>query len=253
MTMNLPDSISRSFIITAADCNAQLELSIPPLVKHIIDVATAHADILDVGHARLSRRGISWVLMRLSMQLRRMPCAGETFTLTTWVESFNRRFSERDFEITVAGGEAIGHVKTIWSTINSATRQAASLDGLEALAEVIVHHEDVLWSKGPRVRPADFAEGLEGEAYRVAVSDIDSNRHLTSQRYFELMLNMWPLDFYDKHVITRFEIAFSNEARYGQTVMPVRLDLPGGRDAAVALRRGDDILSLATLSFIPRS
>ncbi len=266
---------TRSFLLTAADCNAQMELPLPALAQSIVEVATDHANLLGVGHTRLLRDGNAWVLLRLTLEMERMPREGEEYVVTTWVEDFNRRFSERCFEITVRpaplnspprggatksaeasvgesgtkeapplgggmGGACIGHVRTIWTVIDSATRQSASLDGLENLLEVVNPHK-LAWQRAPRVRPADFADA-EPWHYTVRVSDIDSNRHLTAMRYLQLMLDSWSLDFYDTHRITRFEIAYSTEARYGDTLAIVakELDADGsgaaGREGAAPLQ-----------------
>lgn len=248
-------SIVRTTFLSAAECNAQLEIPIPYLVQLLIEAATEHANALSVGFARLSQDNISWVLMRLTLSLERLPRVHETIEIDTWVESFNRRFSQRNFEIRVittdGRRQVLGHAFTVWTTIHSQSRQAATLDGLEEL-DAVITHRDVEQPRAPRVRPSDFAAKPEPDAtYRVAVSDIDTNRHLTSARYLQLMLDLWDLDFYDHNTITLFEIAFSSEARYADRLTLRRLDL-SPTTATCQLSRGSDSLSIATLSWRPR-
>lgn len=99
---------TRRYRLTAAQCNAQRELAPAMLVQHIIEVATEHADALGVGFKNLAANGTLWVLSRCAFEVRRFPRLLEEYSLTTWVEGYNRHFSERNFEIRGEGGEVIG-------------------------------------------------------------------------------------------------------------------------------------------------
>ena len=59
--------------LTAAGCNAQMELPLQSLVREIIDAATEHANSLGFGYARLIEDGNAWVLSRLSIEMSRFP------------------------------------------------------------------------------------------------------------------------------------------------------------------------------------
>lgn len=247
--------LTRQYKLTAADCNAQMELPLSALVQNIIEVATDHANLLGVGYDRLVEDGNAWVLIKLSLEMERMPRVGDDYVITTWVEDFNRHFSRRDFEISVAAGdgnEVIGHVVSMWTVINSATRKAVSLDGVGNLDKVKNPHGYVA-AKAPRVKPRDIMEAsTKRYDYRVAVSDTDSNRHLTSMRYIQLMVNLWKLHHYDNNLISNFEIAFNNEARYDDTVTLSRLDLDNDGNAACLMSRGEAPLAMSTISFKKR-
>lgn len=251
----MQNQLIRRYNLTAADCNAQMELPLSALVQNIIEVATDHANVLGVGYDRLVKDGNAWVLIRLSLEMERMPRVGADYVISTWVEDFNRHFSRRDFEISVVsadGDEVIGHVVSMWTVINSSTRKAESLDGLGNLDKVKNPHGYVP-AKAPRVKPRDFMTGeITSYDYRVAVSDTDSNRHLTSMRYIQLMVNLWKLGHYDNNLIKRFEIAFNNEARYDDTVTLSRLDLDSDGNAACLISRGEEPLAMSTISFKKR-
>ena len=52
---------------------------------------------------------------------------------------------------------------------------------------------------------------LKEYRYTFRYSDIDFNRHVNTLRYICVILNMFPLEFYDSHFIGRFEITFMKE------------------------------------------
>ncbi len=201
--------------LTAAGCNAQMELPLQSLVRDIIDAATGHANQLGFGYARLIEDGNAWVLSRLSLQMTRFPQVGECYSLTTWIESFNRHFSERNFEIKTGGGEILGYARTVWVAINIATRRPADLTALTGLRDSVSDRPCPIPAQGKTRVPETFDSQV---SYIVVVSDIDSNRHLTTARYVELVVNTLPLGVYDRCSVSAFEISFMRECKFGETL-----------------------------------
>lgn len=70
------------FQCTAAECDAQRELSLLSLASHIIETATAHADSLGIGNGAMP--GSGWVLARLTIEMQRYPKALEDYSIITW-------------------------------------------------------------------------------------------------------------------------------------------------------------------------
>lgn len=59
-------------------------------------------------------------------------------------------------------------------------------------------------------------------AHRFGYCDIDFNRHVNSCRYIEALLNDRSVEFYDNHMIKRFEIAYMDEIHYDDAVELLR-------------------------------
>lgn len=202
-------------LLTAAGCNAQMQLPLQSLVRDIIDAATAHANALGIGYDHLIQDGNAWVLSRLSLQMLRFPRVGETYALTTWIETYNRHFSERNFQITASTGETLGYARTVWVAINIASRRPAPLADIAGLSTAVSDRPCPVPRQGKLRLPDQFPTST---AYTVSVSDIDSNRHLTTARYVELIVNTLTLDTYDRYNISEFEISFIHECRFGETL-----------------------------------
>jgi acyl-ACP thioesterase len=204
---------THSYYLTAARCNAQSELSVAKLAQQVIETATTHANNLGVGYERLIRDGYAWVLSRLTFEMARYPHMHEHYTLTTWIEGFNRHFSERNFVVTSESGETLGHVRSVWVAIDIASRRPANLDGITNLADSISSRKCPI---APQSKLHPVSSPSTTCRYIFDASDIDFNRHVNTVRYIELMTNSMPLQTYDSHYISRFEIAFSHEAHYGE-------------------------------------
>lgn len=197
--------------ICAAQCNAQRELPPAQLVQQIIEAATEHADILGCGFRDLQTTHMAWVLSRLAFEVSRLPRVLEELRITTWIENFNRHFSQRNFEI-VSGGEPIGYARTIWIAIDIDTRRPASIERFTDLAATAC--DDRPCPIAPPAKLRAVAEPGSAREYIFRVSDIDFNRHVNSARYVELMLNSLALETFDTHTVKRFDIDFKHEAHF---------------------------------------
>lgn len=206
---------AHTFHLTAAQCNAQRELSPAMLTQLIIECATEHADILGCGFQRLQADGMAWVLSRLAFEMKRYPGIFEKFTISTWIENFNRHFSQRNFDIVATDtGETLGYARSIWVAIDLKTRRPANLENISAIAETVTDRPCPI---APPAKLRQLENPAHRREYRFRISDIDFNRHVNSARYVELMLNSLTLDDFDRNILGRFDIDYKLEAHFGDT------------------------------------
>lgn len=235
-----------TYHLTAGECDATGSLPLPLLAERLIEVATEHANALGIGYARLMASGISWVLSRMSIEMSRYPGINDTYSITTWIESFNRRFSERNMSIHDERGRLIGYARTVWVAIDFRRRTMADLPQEMSLP---VASLPCPISKMPRLAPPP--QGCAEFDYTFRYCDIDFNRHVNTVRYIELILNRWPLAQYDAHRIGRFDIMFSRECRFMETVkVRTRQDSPVSE---CELLRGEDRVVGARIAWTPRT
>lgn len=183
-------------------------------MTRIIEIATMHANSWGVGYARLIADNQGWVLSRVTIEMERYPQVNEEYTITTWIEDYNRHFSQRNMEFRDKDGAVIGYARTIWMVINFSTRESVDISKLSYISENISPHPCPIAPQG-RLRPI-----VEGKVtpYTFGYVDCDINRHVNTVRFLDLLLNVFTLERYDTHMISRLEIAFVKEARYGEAV-----------------------------------
>ncbi len=213
----MPDKIfSKNFYLTASEVNAQREMPLSRLVVEIIETATAHANHLGIGFDTMISHGISWVLSRLTIDIDEMPGVNRHYRMTTWVQTVTRLFSERNFRLEdCETGRTILRAHSTWMAINMETRRPGDLTPIFAgLGEGIIVAESFGGAEGAKLLP--LTEAQKEYDYTFTVSDIDVNRHVTTRRYIDLVTDLESLEWYDTHLLTRFEIAFKHEARYGE-------------------------------------
>ncbi|MBR5086750.1 MAG: acyl-[Muribaculaceae bacterium] len=220
----------QSFYLSAGECNPQAEMPLTLLMSRIIEVATNHANTWGVGYARLIEDGQGWVLSRVTIEMKRYPRVDEWYSLTTWIEDYNRHFSQRNMDIHDQKGDAIGYVRTVWVVINLSTRESVDISKLSYIAANVTEHPCPI---EPQSRLKPF-EPTRTETHRFRYSDIDFNGHVNTVRYIEHLVNQFPMQHHADNMVKRLELAFVKEAYYDSNAeiaiddndpMNVRLDI----------------------------
>ena len=225
----------QDFFLSAGETNAEQELSLPLLTSKIIDIATAHANSLGIGNPSMQSLGCGWVLSRIAIEMFRYPSVNQFYSLTTWVESWNRHFSVRNFMISDQNGEPIGYASSVWMVLNMNTRENYGLSHLSIPADIISdhpcpiakfgRHPNILVDSEVDVLPRGVVKAtIPPVEYTFNYCDIDFYRHVNTVRYVSLLLNTFTLEEMDQTQIERLEMAFMHESHYGERVTLLRAD-----------------------------
>lgn len=206
--------LKRELMIKPSECNARRELPLTMLVAQMIDLATDHANELGIGFLFMEPRNLGWVLSRLSVEMKRWPRNGELYVLSTWIESYNPHYSERCFSVTTPTGEVLGYGRTIWMIIDLTTHKSVGTAGTVVGMDMLPGIDCPI----PRMaRHKAFIPDRE-TAYTFQYTDIDFYRHVNTVKYVALLLNQYSMEEFDSSLLSRFDIAFAHEAKYGETV-----------------------------------
>lgn len=208
-------TFSEEYLLTPSESNAQQQLPVSLLISQIIELATAHANHLGIGFLKLDSMRVGWVLSRLTVEMRRWPAVGEKYKITTWVETWNRHYSERCFSITDSSGATVGFARTVWVIIDLDTHRSVGTANI-SFSEQLISDIPCPIQRQTKHRPFDFQKCVE---YTFQYTDLDFYRHVNTVKYVLLLLNQFPLECYDTSTLSRFEIAFMNEAHFGEKAM----------------------------------
>lgn len=203
------------YFLTAGETNAEGRMPLTLLMERVIEIATEHANVLGIGYARLIEEDMGWVLSKVSIEMERYPAINENYTLTTWIEGYNRLFSERNIKVSDGSGRAIGYVRTVWVAMSFSRRCLADLSVFGPLSFPAGTMECPI-ANTPRI--GSPGADCESEYYTFRYCDVDFNRHVNTVRYIEMILNHWPLEWYDTHRVERFDIIFHRECLYDERV-----------------------------------
>lgn len=196
------------------DFTGRLTMSV--LGNHLLNCAGFHAADRGFGIASLNENHYTWVLSRLAIELKEMPCQYEPFSIRTWVENVYRLFTDRNFEIIDKDGKTIGYARSIWAMIDLGTRKPVDLLTLHggSIANYICEKECPIEKPG-RIKVSERDDVFQ---YQARYSDIDINGHVNSVKYIEHILDLFPMEIFREKRVKRFEMAYVAESYYGDTL-----------------------------------
>lgn len=215
-------------IIAASECGATYRYRVEPrdvdhtcrarivsMADYILDTAGEDAEQRGFGVRSLFENGSTWVLSRFAVELDRLPGQYETFDVRTWVSSFDRLLTTRNFELYDARGERMGAAVSNWVMLDLKSRRPMDLRGRPEYERAIIPEPSPV--EAPRRLAA--VEGSESRRHRVAYSDVDFNCHMNSMRYLSLMIDMLPLETLTSQAFRRFDMNFLHESRFGEDLV----------------------------------
>ena len=193
------------------------------LGNHLLNCAGFHATERGFGMAELNESNYTWVLSRLAIELEEMPAQYEEFSVDTWVENVYRLFTDRNFAIYGKDGRVYGYARSVWAMINMDTRKPADLLSLHGgrIVDYIETEKPCPIEKPGRIK---VGNGMPVRSIDIYYNDIDINGHVNSIRYMEHVLDLFPKDWYENHVIRRFEMAYVAESYFGDALSLFRED-----------------------------
>ena len=224
----MKSEFSQEFFVSANEANPEGELGTPILVTNLIEVATRAAMDLGIGNPTMAHLNAGWVLSRLTIEMSGYPKVNTYYTIITWVESWNRHFSVRDFEIIDSEGKTIGYARSIWMVLNTVTHENFGLSHLTLPEGAIPErpcpiprqekHIDIYSAESEEVPASALRANGEGRRYTFKYNDIDFYRHVNTVRYVSLLLNSYTLEEFDQNYLSRLELSFLHEGNFGETV-----------------------------------
>ncbi len=207
------DKIGKLSFTTAAylrDFKGDIPLT--TLGNYLLHAATQHAESRGFGYEDMVDKQTAWVLSKMAIELFEPLNQPEPLQILTWIESVQRFTTTRCFEITDSQGKQLGYARSIWAAINMETRRPVLLDD-EKLAPYL--HNRPCPIENPQKIMAAETDSTPHTQIHVLYSDLDINRHLNSIKYIEHTLDLFPLEVLENKHISRFEIAYHSEGRYG--------------------------------------
>jgi len=209
---NLPKIGKYHFVAEPFHCDFTKHLFIGHLGNNLLNAADFHSNDRGYGVNYLNSVNKTWVLSRLSVELDKIPAIYEDFVVETWIDSVMRYFTNRNFKITNKDGYVYGYGKSIWAMIDTTTRQP--VDILKTSNETISEYLEADYAnpikKSSRVKLDDDLK-LQ-QSILTTYSDIDINGHVNSIKYIEHILDLFPIEYYKKYRIKKFDIAYIIES-----------------------------------------
>jgi acyl-ACP thioesterase len=203
-------------IIPDRDCDFKSKLRISTLFGYLQDAASLHARNLGASVETLQEKfGVAWILMRLKVDILRMPTWLENITVETWPQKPAALY-ERDYLIKDETGEVLVRGSSVWVLMDLLTRSIRK-ETLFDYKGIPLLTERAFKDRLGKLRvDAALAPAIEK---KIDYSDLDRNRHVNNTRYMDYAMDSIGTDYLNTHEVKQIEVNYVNETRSGETII----------------------------------
>lgn len=155
-------------------------VTLSALANWLQEAAGQSASTLGFGEETLSAMGLTWILTRLVLRIRRLPASGEAIRVHTWPSTLDR-FGYRGYEVFDASDALIVSGGSAWSIMDLQARKLSPVP--PELAAVYPKNPRPCDAFTCRALPRLADDGDARAALRVRRNDLDINGHVNNAHY----------------------------------------------------------------------
>ena len=211
-----------SFTVRYGEAGGNGLASLSSVGNWLQEAASESAEQLGFGASALFPRGLTWILNRLALHIRRLPAAGESLTVHTW-PSILDRFGHRGYEIFDAAGSLIISGSSSWSVLELASRTLVPIPS--DLTAFYPENPRPLAPFSFKVMPR-LKSRESGTPIIVRKDDLDINGHVNNTRYLAWILEAFPEEHISSDFPRLIDITFRSECFPQEHVASTAEEIP---------------------------
>jgi acyl-ACP thioesterase len=207
------------FRITSADTDMYARVRAGAVVNLLIQSAINSAESLGFGFAGLREQKLYWVLSRMTVEIYHPLKWNQDTEVETWPKSIDGLLYTRDYIIRDKSQNIIARATSGWLAIDVETKRPKVIDGIHAEMFIYLKEKHAINAVPEKLPPSH-----EGNSFTIKSGyfDIDLNRHVTSTRYIDWMMDTFDVDFHHSHYPKRIAINFMKETMPGDSINIIR-------------------------------
>lgn len=212
-----------TYTVASYDIDAFRRMTVPALMRVLNEAAMQHVLKLKLSVFDLEPHQISWVLLRLEININRLPTLREELFIMTNPSGFERVFTYRDYRVMDAKGEVIVEAATTWVLFNTETRRPTRIPAW--IMERAPNSETLPALPRPASKLDDWIGSSFSYPLKVGWHDLDFNWHLNNTHYLRFMLDGIPADVLKKYRPSYIQLHYQTEAGLGDQLTVETADI----------------------------
>ncbi|MCD6347397.1 MAG: hypothetical protein J7L96_08265 [Bacteroidales bacterium] len=217
-------------------------LKISSLFALLQDAASRDAARKGFGYYSLIERNVFWVLVRVNIQVVRMPSWEEKVVFRTWPKDIAGILAFRDFEIASESGDALVSGTTSWTQVDLKTRRLVRIELPDNYYSLPDKHAII-----SRAKKISLPEKMMWhDDILVRTSHIDVNWHVNNTQYLEWVINELSIKWLKQKTMAEISVNFLAEGRLDDII---NVGLKHSRDLEwyACVRRKSDMRDLCVI------
>ena len=204
-----------SYNVTSADTDMHSRLRPGSLVNFLIQSAISSAESLGFGFNDLKNENLFWVLNRLSVEIYRPVKWNEVINVETWPKDLERIFYLRDFIVRDSKDNIVAKASSAWLAIDVTSKRPGNFSKEKIKAFTLLNDFHAL-----NYSPYKLG-GVKEHKSRIIIPgyfDIDLNKHVTSTRYIDWMIDNFTPECHQKNYPSHLSVNYIKETMYGEGI-----------------------------------
>ena len=218
LQMITPLAYACDYTVQTYDIESRRRMTVAALVKLMQEAAMQNVIEMKLSAWDLEPQHISWVLMRKSMKIQRLPLIGERVKVITYPAGFEKFFTYRDYKVLDENGRTIAYSSSTWLLMDTLSRRMARIP-----AFILEFAKDMpplsLCLPRPATKMPQFETPEMALPFRVNWHDLDFNGHLNNVFYIQWMLEALPDDVLNSATLKKFDIFYKQEAHWKEELI----------------------------------
>ncbi|MEI6173651.1 MAG: acyl-ACP thioesterase domain-containing protein [Bacteroidota bacterium] len=204
-----------TFDVTTADCDMNARLRPGGLINFLVLAAINSADSLGFGYAGLRGQQLFWVLSRMTIEIYKPLKWYDKAVVETWPKDVNGLLYLRDFVVKNQKEEIVAKCTSGWLAIDIQSKRPRKVE--EKFSYIFDRMKEL---HALEQLPEKIGAIAAGDAFELKTTwfDLDVNKHVTSSRYMDWMVDTLPVDFLISHYPSKLSINYLKETMCGEAI-----------------------------------
>ncbi len=211
--------LTSTYNITASETDVKARLRLGALINLLIHSAYDSADRLGFGYKGVREQQLYWVLSRMTVEIYKPMKWYQDTVVDTWPKDIDSLLYLRDYQVKDKEQNDVARCTSGWLAIDIETKRPKKVNAI--YADIFTQLKD---KHGLTDVPEKLPAVTEGEKYEITAQyfDLDLNKHVTTSRYIDWMLDTLPLDFHLNNYPKRLAINFLRETMIGDKIQLIK-------------------------------
>lgn len=208
----------------ATECGIGDRLYASVLIGDLQEAAEQSSYTLGYGTDFLKENNICWIILRMHIEIDRLPLWHETFKIRTWATGLEKIYYGREFEVYDSLGNRIGKATSTWILADWNTHRPVIANKRPALPPAFVQSTDLVFGKKcPKIDFPDKSDVAGSSDKPVIIkyadyTELDRNRHVNNSRYTAWAYDALFKSGYDVSSVKEISINYNSEVKQGEKV-----------------------------------
>lgn len=217
--------IKKQLTVLPSLCDNTAKLSIPSIFSVFMDIASEHAQIIEVGSDKLNQKNLFWLTVKTKIIIHKLPEMMKKTEVATWPEAPERIRTNRYYTLSNEDGILV-EGKSEWAIIGTEDGKLHRID--EIFPSDIEFYEKKVCETPFERMADDFHEYGEKCKYTVKSTDIDLGQHMNNAAYIRAIFGAFSCKEIEEANISEAEIHFKQPC-FENEVLSVRIRKDGNR------------------------